>query len=130
MFFGRTFLLTPEPVSISESWLELTPQKPISAVTGGAALHVDVTQEIGYVSITGDLERIIPPGTVTAELIPESGAPIRITNGPSGHGKEDVFLILVPENGEVPTDTKFRKIRIRSVRPLKRAKISWRNYTL
>lgn len=130
LFFGRSFLLTPEPVTIGETWVELTPKKPLSAITSGAALYVDVTQETGFVSITGGLEKIIPKNTVTAELIPESGAPIKISNHWSAHSKDEVRLILAPENGRLPTDIKFKAVKIRSMKPIRGAKVIWKNYTL
>jgi len=130
LFFGKTTLLTLHPVDINTEWIEIIPKKPLTAITSGAALDVDVTPMTGYVSITGGLEKIIPKHTVTAELIPESGAPIVITNRGSGHGKDNVFLILGPEKGGMPIDIKFKKIRIRSATPLKQVKVRWRNYSL
>jgi hypothetical protein len=130
LFFGKTVLLTSAPVDLTEKWIELVPKKPISAITGGAALYVDVTQDTGYVSITGGLEKMIPNWTVTAELIQETGPPIVITNTASAHNGKEVALILTRENESMPTDTKFKKVRIRSSRPIKRTSVTWRNYTM
>lgn len=129
LFFGKWVLLTPEPVDLTEKWIELTPKKPISAITGGAAIHVDVTQEIGYVPDFGKLKIIIPPHTVTAELIPETGPPISITNTSYTYSDKEVALI-VDGAGSMPTDIKFKKVRIRSSRHIKRASVTWRNYKM
>jgi len=130
LFFGKSVLLTSAPVDLTEKWTELTPKKPISAITGGAAIYVDVTQDTGYVPITGGLDKIIPNHTITAELIPETGKAIVITNTASAHSNKEVALILTPESGPMPTGIKFKKVRIRSSRPIKRASVTWKNHTM
>lgn len=128
LFFGRSIFLTPEPLTIGETWVELTPKKPLTAITSGAAIYVDVTQETGYVPITG--RQIIPKNSVIAELIPESGTPITISNHWSAHSTDEVHLILGPDDGRLPTGIKFKAVKIRSMKPIRGAKVIWKNYTL
>jgi len=73
LFFSKSVLLTSSPVNLGASWTEIELKKPISAITGGASLQVDVTKQVGYTTDFEALMKIIPDGTITAELIPEKG---------------------------------------------------------
>ena len=50
LFFSKMVLLTPSPITLSENWIEIIPEKPLIAITGGAAIYVDVS------SITNNFE--------------------------------------------------------------------------
>lgn len=83
LFFGSSLLLTPAPIDIGKEWVNLIPKKPIEAVNGGARLCLDITKAIGKIDDTGVLDKMLPAGTIEAELITEKGASFTLRNSGS-----------------------------------------------
>jgi len=46
LFFSKIVLLTPAPIQLTDTWLELSPDKPIEAITSGASIYIDITSSI------------------------------------------------------------------------------------
>ncbi len=45
MLFGKTVVLTPEPVTL-EGRMELVPDEPLNVVTSGAHIQIDVSSMV------------------------------------------------------------------------------------
>ena len=46
LLFGKTVLLTPTPIDLSNNWTTIIPKKPLKAITDGANIEIDVTSLI------------------------------------------------------------------------------------
>jgi hypothetical protein len=135
LLFGKTVLLTPAPIDLFGD-VQLGPEKPLSAITDGAIIEIDVSSMIkiraqeGLLDFVARVKRDFPAGTIEAKLISANGQIVRLRNTDSfAMGKDRVMLDLSAEGGVVPTDVKFDKVIVSSSIRLKSVKVMWRNYT-
>lgn len=134
LFFAKELLLTPVPVSFNGS-LIVVPEKPVSAITKGATLQIDVTQMVPVGSgglfrywETGEFKRQFPPGALSASLVEVNGrTTVLHYEGQAAISKDRLWLVLGNDK-TVPTGVQFVKISIFSEIPLENVKIYWRNY--
>ncbi len=136
LFFSKTTLLTPEyvDVGISPDRYELTLNKPISAITRGAGIEIDVSKTIladgasSILQIREEVAASFPKGSITATLIGKGGE-IQLTyQGNSMIGANSVRLDL--SNVGIPTNQKFERLVLVTEVELASVKIYWRNYKL
>lgn len=128
LFFSKIVLLTPEPINIGAQWAEVRLSEPLSAVTQGAVLFVDVTNIAGMTRDFGALERMFPAGTIEAELFKRNGGSIVLrSSGGAALSKSAVELLMY--NTRMPVDVEFVRLRIRSDRDLKGVSLRWQNYS-
>ena len=127
LFFGKSVLLTSTPIDLGASWTVIEFSKPISAITGGAALSVDVTTEIGYKTNFEAMRKQLPDHTILAELVPERGETIVLSNSSFRHSNKDVSAILNPVSA-IPAGVKFKRLRIRSTKLIRNVSLTWNNY--
>lgn len=123
-------VLTPVPIDLRNEWLEFIPKKPLMAVTGGAALYLDLTKNVGDIWDTNSHDKKFPRGTIQAELIPENGKPLMLANESGYSISDNTVSVMITSNSEIPTKIKFTKVRLRSTVPLKSVKLTWKNSRL
>lgn len=123
-------LLTPVPIDLGNEWLEFIPNKPLKAVTGGAALYLDLTKNVADIWDTNSHDKKFPRGTIQAELVPENGQPIMLANESGYSISDNTVSVMITPNSEIPTKIKFTKVRLRSSVPLKSVKLTWKNSRL
>jgi len=130
LFFSKTVLLTPVPISIGSDWIEVNPDETFSAITGGAAIYIDVSS---YVSAELDLsqqvevvENQFPNGSITGIIFDEDEKEYSVANKGSSHGADSVRL-LMNFGAPMPTDVEFTKIVLRSDKQLEQVSVYWKN---
>jgi len=139
LFFGKAVLLTPIPIDIDvmepqwQGQYEIVMDKPISAITGGARIEIDVTEMIDvesfsdYRKIRQQVESKFPPGSIEILLVGEENTKIYSTEF-SSIGKDSVSLIV----GDIvfPIGVSYSKAIITSYVTLERVKVIWKNYRM
>ena len=128
LFFGKTVLLTPNPVSI-DGRFELMLDEPITAVTGGASLQIDVSSTIQVTTISETRQTVssrFPDGCLSAVLFGANGEVILQDNGTSISNR-DVRITLASVSG-VPVGDEFSRIEVQSCLELTDVEIYWKNH--
>lgn len=133
LFFAKSVLLTPEPIDISGG-VRLTFPEPVSAITSGAHIRIDVTRSLtedvdlsSIVAVLDHLNTIYPDGSVTGTLTTAVGQRVilDLCNG-SANGK-NAELLLSSSSG-VPTGIEYSQFEIRSSIDLHGVKVTWQNH--
>ncbi len=125
LFFLKTTLITATPVNIGNEWISIVPNEALEAITGGAALHIDVTKHIEPLEFDA-ANKAFPKGSVHAKLILRNGNELLLTNTGNSFGKDTAMLIVACES-LIPADTEFIEVRIKSSVPIESAMIYWKN---
>ncbi len=125
IFFLKTILLTPSPIDISNEWISIKPNEPLEAITGGAAIHVDITQFVKPFQFD-EVSRKFPEGSIEGKLIQQNGKEVLLISKGSSHGKNSIRLIVSGVNS-VPTDTKFVEVKLKSKVNIESTLIYWKN---
>lgn len=129
LFFGKLILLTPNPVTIDDSF-ELMLDDSIVAINRGANLQIDVSSMIKVATISETRQAVssrFPNGCVWAVLHSASGEIALENIGPSV-SEDTVRMILFSESG-IPVDTDFSRIEIHSCVTMTDVDIYWKNHT-
>lgn len=133
LFFAKAVLLTPQPVDIN-SRLELTPGEPLTVVSTGAHLEIDVTsmvpaeQRKDLFRHWSEIEAGFPSGAIEAEMFDSRGGVSRfVYEGYSSISERNIFLSL-SSVGELSKKSEFTKVVVKSRVPLKAVSVYWRNY--
>lgn len=129
LFFGKLVLLTPNPVTIDNSY-ELMLDEPIVAISRGANLQIDVSGMIKVTTIRETRQAVssrFPDGCVRATLHGASGEVALRDIGP-GVSTDTVRMILSSDSG-IPVDTDFSRIEILSCVKMTDVLIYWKNHT-
>lgn len=130
LFFSGSLLLTPKPIDIGKEWVNLIPNKPIEAVNGGASLELEVTKAVGNADDVAKLDKMLPAGTIEAELIPEKGLPFILRNSSAYVFSDNKVSVKMMANSAVPTKIKFNRVRVRSSVSIKSVSVTWINSSL
>jgi hypothetical protein len=136
LLFSEWVQLTPVPVDVTGE-LVLYPSEPISAITSGAALHVDLeaflggvsTKETGIAQSRQIFDKLIPPGSVYGLLIAEDGEQVLLDEAFLSLQDDKAWLVLRPNSG-VPTGIEFEEVVIRSDIFLKEIVVFWKNHSM
>ena len=134
MFFAGSFLLTPTPVNITSSWLEIHLKDSVEALNSGATLEIDVTSIVpptkpgghDVVERLARTEESFPKGCVEARLTTKDQREVLLTNVSSSTSSTQTFLLLSKPNG-MPIDLQFATLFIRASCPIMATQIYWRN---
>ena len=130
LFFSKTVVLTASPISIDEGWTTLRPKEPLTAITGGAAIYVDVTEYLKPLGLQpfdfAGVAKVFPEGVVEGRLLTEGGSEIELRNLASSHGNDVIRLIVGPE-GSMPTELEFVEVKLRSQVPIDSVRVFWKN---
>jgi len=133
LIFSKTVLITPNAIDIEKEYTILL-NKPISAITKGASLQIDVS---GMLSKHKDIDVISSRYIVKKEIEVENIKIYLYSNkldeaillkyqGISWGGKNNIRIIF-GDVENIKTDISFQKIKIETVQPLKKIKIYWVN---
>lgn len=134
LLFGNLILLTPHPVDIyAHDWIALA--EPISAITPGAILSVDVTAMLENpkpynLAWADHFEELFPPGSLSATLVTRGGKKVRLEYRGGWAYDAEGHITLILECGCVPTDAEVTKIRVETDVPLRDVLLYWKNYTM
>ena len=132
LFLAKVIVLTPEPVTI-EDQLSIDAQSPIKAITTGASIRIDISEQVRFNIGNKDMfesydfmKKNFPSGSVRVEL--HSKDQIVVLDRISYFsGKEKLGLNVSSKTG-VPTDLEFTRIVINTSVSLKNTVVSWKNY--
>ena len=133
LFLGNSLALTPTPIDIvDEVTLELG--APVSAVTSGAHLRIDVARSVpssiepdAVVDVLDYLAGQFPAGSVTATLTTDTGeAQILDKVGGSSDGK--TAELTISSSTGVPTGIDYSELTIVTAVPLEGVTVTWQNY--
>lgn len=134
LFFGKTTLLTSSPITIDNFSVTITLKKPISAITDGASLLIDVTAMIlgeekkSIHQIRKNIDAMFSDYQVTAELIGSLGKINLEYSGRSMINDKQVFLIL-SSNAKLSELGSWSEVKIYTSKKLSNVNILWRNFT-
>jgi len=133
LFLAKTILLTPAPIDIFGE-IELKPAKPLTAITAGASIEIDVSSMIkkhkgeDIIQFRRKVEETFPASMVEAKLISVSRQELILSyRGDCAYSENAVLLILRAEGG-VPIDIAFQTLVVRSRKKLEAVTVSWKNY--
>jgi len=125
LFFLKTTILTSAPVIISTNGIEIIPEKPLKAVTGGAAVYIDVSVYLKNNSIE-DIEKKFPEGSVHGKIITYEGKEIELLHqGYSLTGNK--MYLIIGGNNPFPTNIDFSKVILFSQNELQNVFVVWMN---
>jgi|GEM_PF-3252785 len=132
LLFGSFVTLTEQPIDLVAGVNDVPLRAPISAVTHGASIFVDITSMIPTNDVTIDLsrrwvERNVSAGCLRAVLQADNTGPVALEfMGSSSFEPGKVFLILASSSG-VPVRQDFRRLSLTSCVPLSQIMVYWRN---
>ena len=133
LFFSKTVLLTPTPISIENEWIEINPSESFSAITGGAAIYLDVSNYIpNNLGLNEQFDAVkgkFPDGSIRGVIIAENGKEFNIQNKGSSHAKHDVRLIM-DYGAPMPTDIEYTKLMLESDIPMEGISVYWKNFKM
>lgn len=133
LIFGSFVQLNSQPVSIADVNVTLPLRPPISALTSGASIYIDVTslvpsEQFSLAHSRAWIEKEIPYGCVKARL-EGAGAAVKLRfEGGTAFEPQRLYLILVGPNAAVPTRRRFNKLTLTSCVPLRGVDVYWMNY--
>jgi hypothetical protein len=132
LFFSKTILLTPNPITIYEGATQLDLIEPISAITEGAGLFIDVDSMLAMkersniIKTRNKIGELFPEGFITVTLSNASGdIQILRYDGSAMVNRDKAYLGLY---GKVPLDTEWTSITINSKMELRDISIIWKNH--
>ena len=131
VIFGGSTVITPSPVNITESPILIEFEKPLSAITEGASINIDVTPHItsqGFSKEFKEIDEKFPEGCVKAKLISKKGEIVTLMHSSGRLGGKVKFLNLGSESG-IPTGIKYVSIEISSCRKINNTVVTWYNYS-
>ncbi|OQW85721.1 MAG: hypothetical protein BWK72_20865 [Rhodoferax ferrireducens] len=133
LLFGSFVAITEQPIDLVTGANNVPLGAPISAITHGASLFVDITSKIPKDEVTIELsrkwvEKNVPPGCLKAVLRGENAVVVPLEfNGALSFEPGKVFLILASAGG-MPVRQDFKSLSLTSCVPLSRVVVYWQNY--
>lgn len=131
LLFGGLVTLTPEPVSIDETPLQIIFSKPITAINCSASFNVKISDQIAsdsYLEAIKEAKSKFKDGCIKIEL--QSKGREAVFLGSDGSlswgGKNNSSVNINRLN--LPTDRKYNSMLISSCIPLRQSEITWYNY--
>lgn len=131
LLFGGLVTLTPEPVSIDETPLQIIFSKPITAINCSASFNVKISDQIAsdsYLEAIKEAKSKFKDGCIKIEL--QSKGREAVFLGSDGSlswgGKNNSSNNINRLN--LPTDRKYNSMLISSCIPLRQSEITWYNY--
>lgn len=130
LFSGST-VITPVPIDIGREPILIEFEKPISAITKGASVNIDVTPHISSQTVSDGFKEIgntFPSGCVIATLRSKQGEIITLSKSSGRWGGKKKMLNLSSESG-TPTGIKYVDMQISSCVEINNTVITWYNYS-
>jgi hypothetical protein len=131
LFFAKTILLTPQPVTLLGE-MELRPHEPLSAVTSGAGIEIDVSSMLtrregeGIVELRRRVTDVFPPRAIEARLQGKGVEVVLRYDGGVAVADDAIVLGLAAAEG-VPVETEFDRVMLKTAVKLDSVRVSWRN---
>jgi len=133
LFLGKSVLLTPTPIDLVDA-VTLEFGEPVSAVTSGAHLRIDVThsvpRSIDLANVVGVLDYLAtqyPDGSLTATLTANTGE-VQFLEHVGGSSDGKTAELTVSSSKGVPTGIDFSELKIVTSAPLPAVTVTWQNY--
>jgi len=134
LLFGSFVSLSDQPMNLAAGTHDVPLKKPLSAITAGAALYVDVTSMVPKNEMTIDgsrrwVEENVTHGCLQAALQADdiTTIPLEFRGGFSS-APESLYLILSGPDRAVPVRQDFKKLSLTSCMPLRQVRLYWTNY--
>ncbi len=134
LLFAKSIAITAEPIDIRNS-VSLSLAEPISAITSGAHVRIDVTNSLvgttdfsNIVSVLDSLKMQFPSGSVIAILTTTSGERMTLDKVNGSTNGENAELVLSSSSG-LPTGIEFSELKRESTTELVGVTIIWQNYS-
>jgi hypothetical protein len=134
LLFSKTVLLTPDFITIDNfsDGYKVALNKPISAITSGASIQIDVSK-MDLLSIKRSITETrnivakeFPVRSVKVTLKGEGEKVQLIYQGAILANNDGVRLVL--SSDKIPIDVNFNEVIVRTNVELQRVKIYWKNY--
>ncbi len=132
LIFGGATIITPTPIDIGTDGALLNPPQEIEAITGGAALYLDITSHISAddaLESFKEIDKLFPKGCVTATLFSKEHEPVNLGFSGGAWGGKLAWLRLSSESGGLPTGVPFTSIKVSTCRIIKNTVVKWINYS-
>ena len=141
LIFGKMILLTPNPIDIYQDWVNIELKKPVSAITEGAMVNVELESNRHFSdtvkaqeNISKYLKGLYPDDSIEAVLTTKDNKIIQLTNTgfyTSGYSESENIKVLIKLTGQprIPTDMEFTSLKIRSMNRLEKVLVHWKNFS-
>ena len=128
--FAHTYLLTPQPIGIDESWHQIQIKEPLEALNSRARLEVDVTAVIDskadVITRLNAAQSRFPHGCIEARLTSNDGRESLFSNTGEAVTNAETFVI-VRKSGGIEPGLQFTSLAVRASCPVPAAKLLWHN---
>ena len=124
-------MVTQDPINIGTEGVELAPAEKIEAITGGAALYIDITSYISAdnaVDALREVEKRYPEGCIKTVLSTNSGQLVTLDSISGAWGGDNTQVRLSSSKG-VPVGVEFTSIKISSCTEIRNTVVKWINYS-
>lgn len=134
LLFGNFVALSEGSIQLAAGAHQVPLKRPISAITSGAALYIDVTSMIPRDELTVHAsrkwaEQSFGPGCLNATLQADGEPPVLLEfKGGVSFAPDSLHLILSGPNFSVPVRKDFTKLTLTNCTPLRGVRIYWANY--
>lgn len=133
LFFSKAVMLTPNPITLEDQTI-LTPKKPISAITAGANLQIDITDFISKYNLDSrdiieyrkGIKNILSSSNLEAVLRAKKKPDVRLVDLGISLSEDQVWVTLSSDAG-VPVDVEFSSVVIKTDAKIENAKVLWKN---
>ena len=126
MFFSKSVLLTPIPVTIGDDWQQINIPETLDVITGGAAIFIDVSQLVNKPLNFEGAKELFRANTVEGLLITKQGKEVVIRSKGNSFTNEQTFII-VSGNEPIPTNIEIVSVKLKSNTELKEVRVFWEN---
>lgn len=134
LLFGSFLSLSDQPMNFSAGTHGVPLKRPLSAITSGASLYVDVTSMVPTGEMTIDesrrwVERNVEPGCLKATLQADGATTVPLEfRGGISFAPDSLYLILSGPDLAVPVRQDFKRLTVTSCIPLRQVRLYWANY--
>lgn len=112
------------------------PEEPVSAITPGAGVHIDLGASVPEAAIRSAglresidlLQRKIPLDNVDSFLLSETGERVNLDQKSYSLENDKAWLVLTAAGG-VPTGVDFVEITVESSAEIHHATVYWKNWS-
>lgn len=119
--FGKTILLTPFPINITENFYILL-DKPISSITESGRISISSKEAYqAWLDGSNKIEKKFPKGSVIVKLYDDEGKAFILDE--IGYWQDGIILF-----SQKPIEKKFYSIEVITSVSMTEAKIEWTNY--
>lgn len=133
LLFAKIVLLTPEPVNIkaNEKYI-IKLEKPISAITDGASIQIDITDmflhndKADLIELRKLIKKRFPRGSIQVKLMNQNKNITLNYDGMSAINAKNIRLLL--NGNDVVKGDEFDRVDLKSDYQLQKIKIYWKNY--